>query len=235
MKQSQIIETVIYAFQPNELILASTLFNTKLDGTVCEATYYKTLERMSKAGKLNKAAKGVYYLPKNSRFGPVPLSEQEIILAFTKENSGTLVGYSLYNQLGLTTQIPKITKVLSSSLETQTKTIQNVTIIYSPLWFSHEVEQMVHTLDVLQNLGQIQDLNQHALISYCEIMAESYDQSVFDEVITRQKYSKSTIAFLQSILNYYDKSNGLSKYLSSLSTYKFPRIENLNVSKQFLS
>ena len=78
MKQSQIIETVIYAFQPNELILASTLFNTKLDGTVCEATYYKTLERMRKAGKLNKAARGVYYLPKNSRFGPVPLSEQEI-------------------------------------------------------------------------------------------------------------------------------------------------------------
>ena len=81
MKQSQIIEAVIYDFQPNELILASNLFNNKLDGTVCEATYYKTLERMSKAGKLNKAAKGVYYLPKNSRFGPVPLSEEDIILA----------------------------------------------------------------------------------------------------------------------------------------------------------
>lgn len=234
MKQSQIIEAVIYDFQPNELILASNLFNNKLDGTVCEATYYKTLERMSKAGKLNKAAKGVYYLPKNSRFGPVPLSEEDIILAFTKENSGTVVGYSLYNQLGLTTQIPKITKVLSASLETQTKTIQNVSVFYSPLWFSREVEHMVHTLDVLQNIGQIQDLNRHALISYCEIMAETYDQSVFDEVITKQKYSKSTIAFLQSILNFYNKENGLSKYLSSLSAYKFPRIENLNVSKQLL-
>ena len=234
MKQSQIIEAVIYDFQPNELILASNLFNNKLDGTVCEATYYKTLERMSKAGKLNKAAKGVYYLPKNSRFGPVPLSEEDIILAFTKENTGTVVGYSLYNQLGLTTQIPKITKVLSASLETQTKTIQNVAVFYSPLWFSREVEYMVHTLDVLQNLGQIQDLNRHALISYCEIMAETYDQSVFDEVITKQKYSKSTIAFLQSILNFYNKENGLSKYLSSLSAYKFPRIENLNVSKQLL-
>lgn len=234
MKQSQIIEAVIYDFQPNELILASNLFNNKLDGTVCEATYYKTLERMSKAGKLNKAAKGVYYLPKNSRFGPVPLSEEDIILAFTKENTGTVVGYSLYNQLGLTTQIPKITKVLSASLETQTKTIQNVAVFYSPLWFSREVEYMVHTLDVLQNLGQIQDLNQHALISYCEIMAETYDQSVFDEVITKQKYSKSTIAFLQSILTFNNKENGLSKYLSSLSTYKFPRIENLNVSKQLI-
>ena len=234
MKQSQIIEAVIYDFQPNELILASNLFNNKLDGTVCEATYYKTLERMSKAGKLNKAAKGVYYLPKNSRFGPVPLSEEDIILAFTKENTGTVVGYSLYNQLGLTTQIPKITKILSASLETQTKTIQNVAVFHSPLWFSREVEYMVHTLDVLQNLGQIQDLNQHALISYCEIMAETYDQSVFDEVITKQKYSKSTIAFLQSILTFYNKENGLSKYLSSLSTYKFPRIENLNVSKQLI-
>lgn len=234
MKQSQIIEAVIYDFQPNELILASNLFNNKLDGTVCEATYYKTLERMSKAGKLNKAAKGVYYLPKNSRFGPVPLSEEDIILAFTKENTGTVVGYSLYNQLGLTTQIPKITKVLSASLETQTKAIQNVAVFYSPLWFSREVEYMVHTLDVLQNLGQIQDLNQHALISYCEKMAEAYDQSVFDEVITKQKYSKSTIAFLQSILTFYNKENGLSKYLSSLSTYKFPRIENLNVSKQLI-
>lgn len=232
MKQSQVIEKVIQGFQPNELIFASKLFKEKLAGQVSEPAYYKTLERMCKAGRLVKAAKGTYYLPKESHFGAVPLSEREIISAFTKECTGTVIGYSLYNQLGLTTQIAKITEVLSSSLDSQIKTIRNIIVHYSPLRFSKEVEQLAQAMDVLQNIEHIQDINHHALISYCKTIAENYNQSVFDEVLSAHKYSKSTIAFLQSILNFYGKENNLSDHLSSLSTYKYPRMEEIYAAAQ---
>ena len=140
MKQNQIIEASLQCFKPNELIYASKLFSEKLEDKVSEAAYYKTLERMCKSGKLGKAAKGTYYIPKTSRFGTIPLSEKEIISAFTKEESGTIVGYSLYNQLGITTQISKATKVLSSALDSQTKTIRNVVVHYLPLRFTEAVK-----------------------------------------------------------------------------------------------
>lgn len=232
MKQNQLVEEAIHCFQPNELIVASKLFSEKLEGRVSEAAYYKTLERMCKAGELVKTAKGTYYLPKISRFGAVPLSEKEIISAYTKDESGTVVGYSLYNQLGLTTQIAKATEVLSSALDSQTKTIRNIVVRYSPLRFTDDVKQMVQALDVLQNIEQIQDINYHALVSYTKSIAESYEQSIFEEVIAKQKYQKATIAFLQNILNYYGKENRLNKYLSTLSTYKYPRMEELHAAAQ---
>ena len=232
MKQNQIVEAAIHSYQPNELIVASKLFSEKLDGQVSEAAYYKTLERMCKAGKLAKTAKGTYYLPKISRLGSVPLSEKEIISAYTKDESGAVIGYSLYNQLGLTTQISKATEVLSSALDSQTKTIRNIVVHYSPLRFTDAVNQMVQALDVLQNIEQIQDINYRNLISYTKSIAASYDQSVFEEVISKQKYQKATIAFLQNILNSYGKENQLNKYLSTLSTYKYPRMEELHAAAQ---
>ena len=232
MKQNQIVEASLQCFKPHELIFASKLFSEKLEDEVSEAAYYKTLERMCKSRKLVKAAKGTYYIPKASRFGTIPLSEEEIISAFTKAESGTIVGYSLYNQLGITTQISKATEVLSSALDSQTKTIRNVVVHYLPLRYTEAVKQTVQALDVLQNIEHIQEINYRALVSYTKSIADNYDQSVFEEVIVKRKYPKATIAFLQSILDYYGKENQLNKYLSSLSTYKYPRMEELLAATQ---
>ena len=227
MKQNLIIEAAIRSHQPNELILASKLYREKLDGTVSEAAFYKTLERMCKAGELSKAAKGTYYLKKTGAFGTVPLSEQEIVSAFTESGTGTVIGYALYNRLGLTTQISKRIEVLSSALEAQTKTIQNVSIEYCNLVFTKENSDMVHALEVLQNYEEIQDINSAMMLEYSKEIAGSYVQPVFDEVISKRKYAKSTIAFLREILNYYGRENSLNRHLSSLSNYKHPKMEEL--------
>ena len=129
MKQNQIVQETIYKHQPNELIFANKVYSQQLVGKVSEAAYYKTLERMCKAGTLAKAAKGTYYIPKQSAFGVVPPSEREIVSSFTKNHSGTVIGYTLYNQLGLTTQIAKTVEVLSSAMEAQVKTIRNVVVL----------------------------------------------------------------------------------------------------------
>ncbi len=227
MKQSEVIEAAIRRHQPNELILASKLYREQLAGEVSETAYYKTLERMCKAGGLTKAAKGTYYLQKTGAFGVVPLSEREIVSAFTGNGAGTVIGYALYNRLGLTTQMSKRIEVLSSALDAQTKTIRNVSIEHCDLHFSKEIAEMVHALEVLQNYGEIQDINSAMMLEYSKEIAGNYTQPVFDEVISKRKYAKSTIAFLREILNYYGRENNLSRHLSSLSTYKHPKMEAL--------
>ena len=102
MKSSAVIKTALSNYKENELIHASKLYRKELVNQISEAAFYKTLERMCKSGELVKIAKGTYHLPKVSKYGIVPPSEKEIVSAFTKNGTGTVVGYALYNSLNLT-------------------------------------------------------------------------------------------------------------------------------------
>lgn len=227
MKSNPVVKNALTEFKENELIVASKLYREKLSGLIGEAAYYKTLQRMCESGELVKIAKGTYYLPKVSKYGIVPPSEKEIISAFTENETGTVVGCSLYNALNLTTQISKTIIVMSSALEGLTKSIRNVVVHQVPLEFSQEITSIVHGLEVLQNFSTIQDINYSAFLAYTEQLASSFDAKAFREVISIKNYKKSTISFMREILNYYQVENNLDEYLSTLSEYKHPKMDEL--------
>lgn len=227
MKGNPIVRNALAEFETNELIIASKLYKEKLSGQITEAAYYKTLQRMCESGELVKIAKGTYHLPKVSKYGIVPPSEKEIVTAFTENETGTVIGYSLYNALNLTTQIPKTITVMSSALEGLTKSIRNVIVYQVPLEFSKEITSMIHGLEVLQNFNSIQDINYSAFLKFSEELALSYNPEIFEEIVNTKTYKKSTISFLYEILNYYNVQNNLNKYLSALSEYKHPKMEEL--------
>lgn len=227
MKGNPIVRNALAEFEANELIIASKLYKEKLSGQITEAAYYKTLQRMCESGELVKIAKGTYHLPKVSKYGIVPPSEKEIVTAFTENETGTVIGYSLYNALNLTTQIPKTITVMSSALEGLTKSIRNVIVYQVPLEFSKEITSMIHGLEVLQNFNSIQDINYSAFLKFSEELALSYNPEIFEEIVNTKTYKKSTISFLYEILNYYNVQNNLNKYLSALSEYKHPKMEEL--------
>lgn len=227
MKGNPIVRNALAEFEANELIIASKLYKEKLSGQISEAAYYKTLQRMCESGELVKIAKGTYHLPKVSKYGIVPPSEKEIVTAFTENETGTVIGYSLYNALNLTTQIPKTITVMSSALEGLTKSIRNVIVYQVPLEFSKEITSMIHGLEVLQNFNSIQDINYSAFLKFSEELALSYNPEIFEEIVNTKTYKKSTISFLYEILNYYNVQNNLNKYLSALSEYKHPKMEEL--------
>lgn len=192
-----------------------------------ESAYYKALGRLCGSGFLNKAGKGVYYRPKYSRFGIVPLPETAILQHYTEGETGMLVGYALYRELGLTTQIPKSLEAYSSRMEQQTKTIRNVRLTRYPLKYSVQVRQMIALLEILQNYYEIQDLNSARFLEVCSTLVKKYNDETFDEVMQVIRYPKRTIAFLKSILDHYGIPNHLRKYLSGLSDYHYPRMEEL--------
>lgn len=227
MKGNPIVRNALAEFEANELIIASKLYKEKLSGQISEAAYYKTLQRMCESGELVKIAKGTYHLPKVSKYGIVPPSEKEIVTAFTENETGTVIGYSLYNALNLTTQIPKTITVMSSALEGLTKSIRNVIVYQVPLEFSKEITSMIHGLEVLQNFNSIQDINYSAFLKFSEELALSYNPEIFEEIVNTKTYKKSTISFFYEILNYYNVQNNLNKYLSALSEYKHPKMEEL--------
>lgn len=227
MKNNPIVKNALSVYNENELIIAGKLYREKLSQYITEAAYYKTLQRMCDSGELVKIAKGTYHLPKKTKYGIIPPSEKEIVSAFTKNKTGTVVGYSLYNELNLTTQISKVVTVFSSAIDGGEKSVRNITVYQMPLEFSKEIINIIHSLDVLQNFDNIQDINYSAFLKFTKEFSESFNDEAFEKIISVKKYKKSTISFMREILDYYNVQNNLSKHLSSLSTYKHPKMEEL--------
>ena len=212
----------LYEQEPeNKLLEASALYSQSFS-TIPEMTYYKTLERMCKKGFLVHLTKGLYYRPKNTRFGTVPISEKDIVDHYIKDNQGIVVGYRLYNQKGLTTQISKRVEILSSAVPGKKKNIHNVYVMNINISLTPETIPIIETLEILQNYKSIEDINNTALAAYMKEFAIEYSDEATVYVLKNRKYKKSTIAFLESFLNHFQVKNSLNQFLSSLSSYNIP-------------
>ena len=218
------IETIIEHEPENKLLEASALYSQSFS-TIPEMTYYKTLERMCKKGILLHLTKGLYYRPKNTRFGTVPISEKNIVDHYIKDNQGIVVGYRLFNQKGLTTQISKRVEVLSSAVPGKKKNIHNIYVMNISISLTPETIPIIKTLEILQNYKSIEDINNTALAAYMKDFARHYADEATVYVLKNRKYKKSTIAFLESFLNHFQVKNSLNQFLSSLSSYAIPDME----------
>ena len=68
-----------------------------------------TLSRLVKEGIIKRIRRGLYMVPKESRFGTIPPDSKAVIKAISKQGKKSyLSGASASNKLGLTTQVPNI-------------------------------------------------------------------------------------------------------------------------------
>ena len=225
-KYVKIIENAIGEIPVNQLIIASELYR-KLSLEITEQSFYKTMERFSKSGKLVHLTKSVYYRPKKTRFGIVPISEKEIANHYLKNHQGVLVGYRLYNQKGITTQIGKKVEILSTILPEKQKNICNVSVRRITVPLNEKTIPVIETMEILQAYKGIEDINTKVLAAYMTHFVQMYSESAMEVVLENRKYKKSTIAFMAAFLNYHHIKHSLSKYLSPLSDYKIPNVEEL--------
>ena len=75
---TSIVENAVERYKVHELIIAGDLY-LEIKDEVPETAFYKNLERMCKSKLLSHLTKGVYYKPKKSAFGEVPISTEQIV------------------------------------------------------------------------------------------------------------------------------------------------------------
>jgi hypothetical protein len=74
-----------------------------------QATVNRVLNNMVAAGQIRRASKGRFYKPKMTEFGELPLNAYQLVKDLLEKNGktvGYLTGYTAFNELGLTTQVP---------------------------------------------------------------------------------------------------------------------------------
>ncbi len=192
-----------------------------------EKTCCKVLERMVKSGSLVRLTKGLYYRPKKTRFGTVPMSEDEIIRYYTENNIGVVVGYAMYNRYGLTTQVGKNVRILSNAVREEKKKIGTVSIEKAGVKIDDATRVILEVLDVLQNYSAIEDLNRSMLASFLAEFCRRHSDSAAVCVLDERKYKKRTIAFMKAVLDDQGVRNSLGKYLSNLSKYQIPEMDEI--------
>ena len=223
-------EMVLAEFQnklENTLIMTGQLYREKYASMMSEVAFAQIISRLCRNGEIEHVSKGIYCRPKKTRFGTVLPSEREIVDLFTAGSNGVLVGYGLYNALGVTTQISKRQTAYSSIAEEQLKQIGNVTIHKYKLEYTSEVKSVIQLMELLHHYKEIQDVNTAAMIRSTEKLSGEYNEDAFEAVQKTIGYPKWTIAFLREVLNYHHTPNNLSRYLSALSNYPIPRMEEL--------
>ncbi len=227
MKETERLKNIINGYEINQLINIGELYEECFAKSMSFSAFMKNIERATKREQLERVAKGIYCRPNITRYGKISPTEQEIIIKYVEGNKGMVVGYSMYNELNISTQVAKNIEVYSNAIQQYTQTIYNIKIRQCKLEFTQEVANTVKMFELLKNFFSIQEINYKVFISCCNNFAKTYNENIAKSVIEKMKYPKSTIAFMQHILQYYKVANNLKQYLSEFSVYKYPTMERV--------
>lgn len=116
----------------------------------------RDLKELLQNGRIRKAASGLYYRPKQSRFGPVPPEQREFVRAFLKTDDFLLTSLNVYNSLGL-----GLTQLSNEMLVYNRKRVGRFKlggIVYNfkrPVNFPKKISEEFLIVDLLNNYDEL--------------------------------------------------------------------------------
>jgi hypothetical protein len=195
----------------------------------------KALNRMVVAGKIAKLSKGKYYKPEISVFGKLEPNQYQIVKDLLENENrvlGYLTGYSIYNQLGLTTQVSNIIQIGKNEVRPSFKR-ENFTIAFVKQKNTITKEN-IPLLQILDTIRYIKKIPDASLSSSCNrllaIIAELTENEKSTLVKLSLKYSPMTRAFLGALIEETGSNElleSIKKSLNPITTYKLLGLDNV--------
>jgi len=143
------MEALINHIKPGRVYRRSDLefFSTAVD---------RHLSQLRNAGALKRLGKGLYYVPKESKFGLVPPDDKELVKRFLMDESFLLLSPNAYNSLGLgTTQLYNTTWVYNHKRRGEFKFNGKTFIFKTKSAFPKKISKEYLVVDLLNNLKEL--------------------------------------------------------------------------------
>ena len=189
----------------------------------------KALNRMVSAGKIRKLSKGRYYKPEITPFGELSPSQYEVVKDLLEQNKdmvGYLTGYSIYNKLGLTTQVSNTIQIGRNDVRPNFKRGKyTINFVRQKNTITKENYRLLQILDAIRYIKKIPD---STVSESCQRLLEMIKGLNKKQIILltklAQKYPPSSRALLGALL---DESGlpfnrkELSDSLNPITQYKF--------------
>lgn len=157
-------------------------------------TLLKIFNRLEEKGVVHTVSKGIY------RVGNKITNGIDILNAYTKKGKGMVVGYTLFNNIGLTAYQDDKVEIYTNAIANKQKTIGDFLLKRVDLEFTDEIVDLISLLEIL-NVGI--GMKGADVLSYkrtTELLALTYNDKCLNNILAAIRYKYSTILKLNELL-----------------------------------
>ncbi|MDP8078806.1 DUF6088 family protein [Phocoenobacter skyensis] len=195
----------------------------------------KALNRLVAKGKIAKLSKGVYFKPEVTPFGVLAPKQEQVVKDLLSDNgkiTGYLTGYSIYNQLGLTTQVSNAIQIGKNDIRPTFKRERyTISFVKQKNSITKKNIPLLQLLDAIRYIKKIPDTTIEQSCDRLMSIFKTLDILEISELIRLSlKYPPSTRSLLGVILDeigYQDITAKLKASLNPLTVYKLPQVRKI--------
>lgn len=141
------------------------------------------LHELVSTGLLKKLAQGLYYAPKQSNFGPLPPTDEQVVKGFLRDKDFLVFSPSSYNAVGLgTTQLYNLTLVYNHKRHGVFRLGNRQFNFRVKPRFPRKLTPEFLYVDLLNNLGELAE-DRDAVLSQARTKLLSFNQSRLQEAL----------------------------------------------------
>lgn len=196
----------------------------------------KVLNRLVESGKIERLSKGKFYKPIPGMFGMLKPDEYQVVKDLLKENGkeiGYLTGISMFNKLGLTTQISNTIQI-GTNIDKKSiiRGKYNIRFIRQRNKINKDNYYLLQILDTIKFIKRIPDANENS--SFKIIMNIIQNLSIEEKKILIKlalRYNSATRALTGAILEILE---GESFTVDLYNSLKPTTVFSINISENIL-
>ncbi len=207
-------------------------------------TAAKALERLQKKGSIKKISKGVFYKPEQTVFGELKPDYNDQLKQYLFKNGKRIAyetGFSLYNRLGLTTQMTFRIKIASRSNRISiNRGSLKADAVKSYTDVTDENYELLGLLDAFKDIKRIPDSRVNTSVKILSTkIKELNDKQITGIVKYALFYPPRARALVGAILENINRNiktqklkdslNPLTKYKLGINQTDLPAIKNWNI------
>lgn len=223
MKTTDYIAYIIDRF-PKGFVFTYADFNSEVSQ---KQALIKALNRMVIFGKIAKLSKGKYYKPETTPFGDLLPNQKQVVKDLLEEKgkiNGYLTGYSIYNQLGLTTQVSNTIQIGKNEIRPSFKRDRyTIDFIKQKNNITKDNIPLLQILDAIRYIKKIPDTTiTNSCIRFIAILRQLKEKDLLLIMRLANKYPPATRALLGAMLDELKstKTETLFNTLNPITKYK---------------
>jgi predicted transcriptional regulator of viral defense system len=187
----------------------------------------KALERLQKKGVIKRISRGRFYRPRKTVFGEKRPDESQLLKPYLfnqGKRKAYITGLTLYNQLGLTTQVPSTVQIASRERRNLSR-VGSLEIkgVKSYVDVTEQNYQMLGFLDAMKDLKQIPDVDIKAALTLfknrIKELSEEERQSLVTYALSYPPRVRALLGAILEELSYPLEATKLKESLNPLTKY----------------
>jgi hypothetical protein len=194
-----------------------------------QATVNRILNNMVAAGQIRRAFKGCFYKPQMTEFGELPLDTYQIVKDLLEKNGkviGYLTGYTAFNDLGLTTQVPFALQIgITNEKKAIKRSYYRISFIKQQNRITKENIPLLRLLDCLRFFKNIPDSMPDETCRRLLLLLKELDKKQREEIKELSlKYTPQATALLGAMLETLNPKEDTSAIFNLLNPQTFYKL-----------